>query len=53
LPIDGRQRLEIQAVQQFLVNVRLELDVLRSRRVAAAGICRACGTTLPEPTWGA
>ena len=30
-PIGLRQRLEVQAVEQLLVNVRLELDVLRAR----------------------
>ena len=54
LPIDGGQRLEIQAVQQLLVNVRLELDVLRARRVGPARD-RPAGRRprSPEPTWGA
>ena len=33
LPVDGRERLEVQPVEQLAVNVALQLDVLRPWRV--------------------
>ena len=36
-PLGGRQRLEVQAVEQLAMDVRLQLEVLRPRRLERAG----------------
>ena len=43
-PIRVGERLEIQAVEELPVNVRLELDVLRPRRLDARGAGRSGGS---------
>ena len=48
-PIDGRKGLEVQPVQQLPVNVRLQLDVLRPRRLRARS--RARWTTGRRRGW--
>ncbi len=46
-PLRRRQRFEVQAVEQLAVDVGLELDVLRPRRLDA----RACGVLLVLIGW--
>ena len=53
LPIHRGQRLEVQPVEQLAMDVALQLDVLRARRMGRAGRRRRAGRQAAGPFWGA